>query len=1261
MNEIDGQLRLPGLGTVDATAEDLRRVLSELAVQNEELRRARAEAEADRACHLEWYDRTSTGFITVSESGCILEVNRAAALLFGMDGPELRGVSASRLFAADGEGSLQKLWEKAGGATSPFACELKMRRADGTQFWSRVEATAAWKVLDSPALLLELRPVEFPARFRDELIEKDERLALVTSQNRIGIWDWNLVTGEIAWDDSMFAIHNVRREDFNGTDAAWKLALHPEDLERFAFELGEALKGGKPLDTEFRIVWPAGEVRYGKAVAKVFTDDRGRAVRMLGTSSDITERKNAQAALASSEASLWTANESLRRSNEELEHRVSVRTAQLRTLAIELTRAEERERLRIADTLHEGLLQQLAAASIHLSNFKRQIEKGARPQGIEDMRACLEEGIRIGRTLTHEIFPPELQTLGLGDALHWLANWYREKYGLIVHVEAGAEIEIDEMEFRIALFRAAGELLFNAHKHSGVNEAALLLRRAPGGSVRLVVSDSGVGFDPKSARAQEGRRGGFGLFSLRERIEALGGLFHIRSAPGRGSRVTVLFAMRDSGDGSASLPTGARARRKSPVARLHPPESSRERAEFSLSETARNSQAASESEVDMLVHRLHVHQIELEMRNEELMRARIELDVSRARYRDLYELAPVGYLTTDSGGAIMDVNLAGASMLGSLKDRLLGVVFGSFIHPEDHARFRALQNRVRTSGVGETCELRMLKSGGACFWALLSAVAAEDDSNQLILRLTLSDITARKEADDALRETGRRLRLHYAQTPIGIIEWDPNLRVTLWNPAAEAIFGYSATEAMGRDAAFIVPETARAEMDGVWLELLNSKSTNRCFNENRRSDGRIISCEWYNTQLVGDDGTVKGVASFVVDVTERRKAEIERETLERKMQETQKLESLGVLAGGIAHDFNNLLTGILGNANLAAVELPANSAVRSHLELIVTESRRAADLCNELLAYSGRGRFAVESLDLCRLVEETSRMLKVSVGSKAVLQFHLAKELPAVDADAAQIRQVIINLVINASEAIGGNRGDIIISTGWLRADRVYLDAVPASSALPEGDYVFLDVSDTGCGMSAETLSRIFDPFFTTKYTGRGLGLASALGIVRSHKGALLVESKPGRGSTFRMLLPARNPDGRSPIATVSNDEAWQGCGTILVSDDEESVRRIVSRMLSLLGFEVVLTCDGREAVEAFTVDPARFALVLLDLSMPNLGGEEAYAIIRKIRSDVPVVLMSGYDMNRAMLRFPSRGLSTFLPKPFSLQELRTALRAAVS
>ena len=395
----------------------------------------------------------------------------------------------------------------------------------------------------------------------------------------------------------------------------------------------------------------------------------------------------------------------------------------------------------------------------------------------------------------------------------------------------------------------------------------------------------------------------------------------------------------------------------------------------------------------------------------------------------------------------------------------------------------------------------------------------------------------------------------------------------------------------------------------------------------------------------------------VLDVTASRVAQIEREALDRKVQETQKLESLGVLAGGIAHDFNNLLTGIIGNASLAAMDLPPGSPMHEYLEPINEAALRAADLCKQMLAYSGRGRFVVQRLELGRLVEETAQMLQISISKKAVLRFRLGEGLPLVEVDATQIRQVIMNLVINASEAIGDKSGVIALSTGLTRVDRSYLAGTMLAPELPEGEYVFLEVADNGSGMSPETQARIFDPFFTTKFTGRGLGLAAVLGIVRGHKGAMKVYSEPGRGTTFKLLFPAMGGSGGAPAVGTPAPAQWVGHGTVLVVDDEETVRSTVARMLRLTGLEPVLAADGREAVEIFRADPARFALVLLDLTMPHMDGEETFTELRRLRADVRVVLISGFNQQEALLRFPGKGLACFLQKPFTAGALRAVLQ----
>ena len=385
----------------------------------------------------------------------------------------------------------------------------------------------------------------------------------------------------------------------------------------------------------------------------------------------------------------------------------------------------------------------------------------------------------------------------------------------------------------------------------------------------------------------------------------------------------------------------------------------------------------------------------------------------------------------------------------------------------------------------------------------------------------------------------------------------------------------------------------------------------------------------------------------------RREREEEKERLFReKMEQTQKLESLGVLAGGIAHDFNNLLMGVLGNADLALDELSPHNPARESLEDIVTSAKRAADLCRQLLAYSGKGRFLIEPLDLNGLVEEMLGLLEISISKTAVLKLELAPELPAVEADATQIRQVLMNLVTNASEAIGARSGIISVTTGAMDCDEAYLTDTYLEDELEGGTYVFFEVSDTGSGMDAETRDRIFDPFFSTKFTGRGLGLAAVLGIVRGHRGAIRVYSEPGRGTTFKVLFPAsekESPELRESAELVLVPGAKR---LALLVDDEETVRAVAKRMLEKLGFEVLLARDGVEGVAQFERHHEELACVLLDLTMPHMDGEEAFRRMRHIDDSVPVILSSGYNEQDVVHRFAGKGLTAFIQKPFRKDRL---------
>jgi CheY-like chemotaxis protein len=368
-----------------------------------------------------------------------------------------------------------------------------------------------------------------------------------------------------------------------------------------------------------------------------------------------------------------------------------------------------------------------------------------------------------------------------------------------------------------------------------------------------------------------------------------------------------------------------------------------------------------------------------------------------------------------------------------------------------------------------------------------------------------------------------------------------------------------------------------------------------------------------------------------------------------------------VLAGGIAHDFNNLLTGILGNADLAREELSPVAPARVSLHGIEVAARRAADLCRQLLAYSGRGRFLIQPINLQELVEEMGHLLAVSISKKVVLKSYFGQNLPSVEADATQLRQVVMNLIVNASEAIGERSGVISITTGLAHCDAAYLHSCLTSDEIKEGDFAYVEIADTGDGMDKATLDRIFDPFFTTKFTGRGLGLAAVLGIVRGHKGAIKVYSEKHHGSTFKLLFPVCES---TPIPLVSANQAqaqYHGKGLVLLADDEETIRNLGRRMLERWGFEVVVAEDGREAVEKFQAHKDTIALVILDLTMPHLDGEACYRQLRQIRPDVRVILSSGYNEQDVVNRFAGKGLAGFVQKPYTSDELLAKMRTALS
>ncbi len=647
--------------------------------------------------------------------------------------------------------------------------------------------------------------------------------------------------------------------------------------------------------------------------------------------------------------------------------------------------------------------------------------------------------------------------------------------------------------------------------------------------------------------------------------------------------------------------------------------------------------------------------------NRERQTAETALRESETRFRSLVERAPVGVWQLEPDGQhIRYLNPVLRQMLGlDTQTAVEGKNIRDFVAPEYHRELPAHLEE-RAHGISSSYEIEYRRPDGTRLPVQVYGAPLKADDGTLIGVIGLSiDITERQRAKQALIEERQLLRTLIDTLPDPIYVKDKDGRFLTTNEANRKLIGLNSTEEVLGKTVFDYFPKEMAEIyhqDDLSVIAAGTPIINREEPYSLPEGGH----GWFLTSKVplrNAAGEIIGLVGISRDITKEKAAEAEQAKFEQKIQETQKLESLGVLAGGIAHDFNNLLTGILGHASLAKLEFPGNPILFEHLDQVEKSSQRAAELCRQMLAYAGKGRFIVQNLDVTVLVEEITSLLQLSISKKAVLRFQLTHGLPPVAGDATQIRQILMNLVINASDAIGERSGVICLSTGIMRADKAYLSGTHLAPDLAEGDYVFIEVSDNGTGMSKETLARIFDPFFTTKFTGRGLGLAAVLGIVRSHKGALKVYSEEGRGSTFKLLLPC----AEGPVAPLDfrgqQAAGWSSQGTVLVVDDEETVRAVSARLLESFGFKTLLAHDGRDAIEKFKAHEQAITLVLMDLTMPHMDGEQAFRELRKLKPSVRVLLMSGFNEQDAINRFTGKGLSGFIQKPFKRDELQTKLR----
>jgi PAS domain S-box-containing protein len=573
------------------------------------------------------------------------------------------------------------------------------------------------------------------------------------------------------------------------------------------------------------------------------------------------------------------------------------------------------------------------------------------------------------------------------------------------------------------------------------------------------------------------------------------------------------------------------------------------------------------------------------------------------------------------------------------------------VHPDDREYVdREWQAALR--GQSYDIEHRILV-GGAVKWVRERAEIELDDQGSPRGGFgTVQDVTERKRAEEVLLQSEALYRTIARSIPEGaVFVVDPDVRYLVAEGCLTSVIGVVRENLEGstpRDA--LDDETGRMVEDRFRAALKGETASYE--NEFR---GRVLWTQY--SPLRDERGGVFAAMSLSMDVTERKRAEEERLELDRQLLHSQKLESLGIMAGGIAHDFNNILMAILGNLELALMDLPADSPIRESLDQSVQATLRATGLTRQMLAYSGRGAFQVKRLDLNELIQENSPLFRTVIARNVALEFVPVPDVPVVEADPGQLQQIVMNLVTNASEAIGDAPGTISLATGVGDFDAEYLSRSRLTEKPPVGRFAFLDVIDTGCGMDDETQVRLFDPFFTTKFTGRGLGMSAVLGIVRGHRGAILVQSAVDKGTTVRVLFPACNPGRVHPVETprapAPATDVTAHAPLVLVVDDEEPVRRLCGEFVRHIGFRSLCASDGEEGVALFEQRAGEIAFVLLDLTMPRMDGVSAFHEMKRLKSDVRVILSSGYNEQDAVQRFSGEGLAGFIQKPYRLNELK--------
>ncbi|MEI6207417.1 MAG: ATP-binding protein [Desulfuromonadales bacterium] len=557
-------------------------------------------------------------------------------------------------------------------------------------------------------------------------------------------------------------------------------------------------------------------------------------------------------------------------------------------------------------------------------------------------------------------------------------------------------------------------------------------------------------------------------------------------------------------------------------------------------------------------------------------------------------------------------------------------------------------------------ELRRLAEEKVAAQLASAASSQETDMKRLLHELQVHQVELEMQNEEQRRtlvelaEHKIHLENVIKMTPAGYFHIDLEGRFLDVNNAWLRMHGYdSPEEVIGKHFSMIQVDSGSYSALAHLDELQRGVAIPYGEFSSRRKDGSV-GHHIFSAHPVVHVGNIVGFEWFIIDISERKRLEEDKLLLQQQFQQAQKLESLGVLAGGIAHDFNNILAIIIGYCSLVRMDYETSEEYIPHIE---TAAQRAAALCRQMLTYAGKTQSVLAQVDMKEIVAEMLTMLKATISRNVSIRADLSDAIPHINGDASQLRQVVMNLIINASEAIGEAQGVIQVSLTRTELKAGQSDKDYNGSIIPAGHYICLEVTDSGCGMDDETRRRIFEPFYTTKFTGRGLGMSALLGIITAHKGALQLSSQPGHGSTFKVYLPLQISVAEDGSPQLAAQLSWRGSGTILLAEDEEQVALILKTMLKSLGFTVIEAADGKEAVELYKKHAVDITLVVTDMGMPVMDGYELFRVLKTLNPKLPIIISSGYGDTVVTTRIPIGEIAGLVGKPYSFDQLREVLK----